>query len=451
MSLLNIGGGDDPAYRYKMPALVGKKEGIGNGKKTVIVNASDVAKALKRPFQYLVKYCAVELGAVSTFDTVQGSGTVNGWHETPDLQAKANKFIKEWVLCPRCKLPETSMEIGKKKEIVFDCKACGYHGNADSSHKLATFILNNPPDSKGGIQEKSAGGKKTKEDRAREKAEKRGGGKKDKDDEDEGGDAGDGGGDWDQRKEVTAPDADDGEDNDDDDWALECSDAAVEAREKKAQESFDKIEAATKEMSVADGGGKEGKEGKEGKKKKDKDKSSSGGYDDDKFGDEEEIEKQKAEISGAVEKAMGKSSDGDSDGAIKALMAVAEAHDLEPNDLFGFIFDAFDEDAVKQLKTHKKVLTKLLKSSPDGKKTQKFLLSPCVEKLVGETHKEALLKKTPVLLKGMYDLDLLEEDAIIKWYDKGSKKKLGKAVREAAEPFVTWLKEADEDSDEDDE
>lgn len=40
---------DDLYYRYKMPKLVAKVEGKGNGIKTVIVNMVEIAKSLNRP------------------------------------------------------------------------------------------------------------------------------------------------------------------------------------------------------------------------------------------------------------------------------------------------------------------------------------------------------------------------------------------------------------------
>lgn len=40
---------DDMFYRYKMPRLLAKVEGKGNGIKTVVVNMPEVAKALNRP------------------------------------------------------------------------------------------------------------------------------------------------------------------------------------------------------------------------------------------------------------------------------------------------------------------------------------------------------------------------------------------------------------------
>jgi len=413
-SLLNIGGGDDPAYRYKMPAVLSKVEGRGNGIKTVIVNASDVAKALKRPPEYLTKYCAVELGALSLYDKEQGAGTVNGNHTTATLQEKVDKFIKQWVLCPNCKLPETSIEITKKKDIIFDCKACGYHKSSGLTHKLCTFILNNPPDGAGGIIPAGTTGKKSKEDKKREKMEKKeGGGKDDADDEIEQPSKAD------AAYGITAseaindfdaiPDADG--DDDDGDWSMDTSKEAVEKRMQEAAENFEKVDLKKNDADI------------------------------------DEFEMQKQEITCAVRSAV--TGDVSTDQAVKNLMSVAKEHGLNCDDPFCFIFQGvLDASAIEQLKKLQKLLCKLMKSSTDKKKTQKAILTQ-VEQLVGERFKDVLLSKTKFILKLLYDFDLLEEEIIIKWFEKGSKKKLGKAVRAAAEEFVTWLQTAEEDSSDD--
>jgi translation initiation factor 5 len=69
--MLNITGttlNHDPTFRYKMPALVAKIEGRGNGIKTIVVNLRTIADAICRPPDLLMRFMAIELGAQSKGD-----------------------------------------------------------------------------------------------------------------------------------------------------------------------------------------------------------------------------------------------------------------------------------------------------------------------------------------------------------------------------------------------
>lgn len=58
-------------------------------------------------------------------------------------------------------------------------------------------------------------------------------------------------------------------------------------------------------------------------------------------------------------------------------------------------------------------------------------------------------------LQGLYQADVIEEDSILTWFEDERSRGIGEkwveakaALRESAEKFVTWLKEAEEESDE---
>jgi translation initiation factor 5 len=144
----------DPFYRYKMEKLQSKIEGKGNGIKTVIVNLSSVAASLARPGDYVIKYFGFELGAQTNTNPADDRWIINGAHEASKLQDYLDGFINKFVLCKKCKNPETEVVI-KDGHILLDCKACGQRSEVDLRLKLSSFILKK--------QDKK--GKKTKSDK----------------------------------------------------------------------------------------------------------------------------------------------------------------------------------------------------------------------------------------------------------------------------------------------
>ncbi|KAI7690174.1 Eukaryotic translation initiation factor 5 [Sarcoptes scabiei] len=137
----------DQFYRYKMPKLIAKVEGKGNGIKTVIVNMVEIAKALNRPPMYPTKYFGCVLGAQVNCDAKNERYIVNGSHEASKLQDLLDGFIKKYVLCASCDNPETNLLVNQKKGTINStCKACGHLGTINSQDKLTTYILKCPPD-----------------------------------------------------------------------------------------------------------------------------------------------------------------------------------------------------------------------------------------------------------------------------------------------------------------
>lgn len=55
-----------------------------------------------------------------------------------------DKFIEKYVCCPKCKLPEMYLTVNGEK-INGKCDSCPFVGELDNKHRLASFIIKNPP------------------------------------------------------------------------------------------------------------------------------------------------------------------------------------------------------------------------------------------------------------------------------------------------------------------
>ncbi|KAA8589316.1 hypothetical protein FQN60_012681 [Etheostoma spectabile] len=402
----------DQFYRYKMPRLIAKVEGKGNGIKTVIVNMVDVAKALNRPPTYPTKFFGCELGAQTQFDSKNDRYIVNGSHEANKLQDMLDGFIRKFVLCPECDNPETDLHVNPKKQTIGNsCKACGYRGMLDTRHKLCTFILKNPPESTEGG---SASVKKEKEKKNRKKDKENGSGSE----------AG-------NQENFDAPNPVDGDD-DDEDWAEETTEEAQRRR-------MEEISDHAKNLTLSEDLEKPLEERVNlfyNFVKRRIKGNMKGSF---------KSRLLKIPLDFTAPRFQHKKESKTIDGADKEILAEAERLDVKamgPLILSELLFNENIRDQIKKYKRH------FLRFCLSNKKAQKYLLGgfECVVKL----HQNQLLSRVPIILKDLYDADLLEEDVIFAWAEKVSKKyvskELAKEIHAKAAPFVKWLKEAEEES-----
>ncbi|EOA83639.1 eukaryotic translation initiation factor 5 [Exserohilum turcicum] len=404
----------DPFYRYKMERIQSKIEGKGNGIKTVIVNLTSVAGSLARPPAHVIKYFGFELGAQTNTSPNDDRWIINGAHDASKLQDYLDGFISKFVLCKKCKNPETDVHI-KDGNITLDCKACGKISEVDPRLKLSSFILKNEP--KKGKKDKS---NKKAERRARKEAEARGEATSPDngspgDSAEENGDDGDlaleAGSDDELTRQINegAKEIED-EDAKEVEWSIDTSEAAIRAR---AQDLPDDLKRALVIEEDEEGGSS---------------------YD--TFG--------KWIIDTGAEKGGVENLD-NVDIYIKAKeLGIETKHrtlTVIPQTLF-------TEKIVKQVDARAPMLKKMITSD----KHEKAFLGG-IERFVGNDKPELIPQVSAILLK-VYENDLVSEEQLKTWCSKASKRyvdlKVSKTVRKSAEQFKNWLEQEESESEESD-
>jgi len=399
----------DQFYRYKMPKIIAKVEGKGNGIKTVIVNMTDVAKALGRPPTYPTKYFGCELGAQTQFDAKNDRYIVNGSHDANKLQDLLDGFIKRFVLCPECDNPETQLSVKAKAGMIGQrCIACGHGDQIDMRHKLTTFILKNPPQDETAMT--AAASTPGKKDKGGKK------GKKGKDGETCNGDASPEAGNGDNAiKRLKSKNEE--EDEDDVDWGEDVSDAAVQAR--RMQE----LTGAVSSMVVTD-----------------------------------DLEKTPAERVNIFYNFVKKMKEDERLTGVeneKSIVGEADRLDIKDKGCLILVELLLNTSILQQAKTHRNLF---LRFTHENAKAQKSLIGG-LEQLIGVEYKDVLMPKVAHIFKLFYDLDIIEEEVLLEWASKGPskkyvKKEVSKEIHEKAKAFIEWLRDAEEEEsseDEDDE
>ncbi|XVE60402.1 hypothetical protein DITRI_Ditri05aG0125800 [Diplodiscus trichospermus] len=442
MALQNIGASnsDDAFYRYKMPKMITKIEGRGNGIKTNVVNMVEIAKALARPASYTTKYFGCELGAQSKFDEKTGTSLVNGAHDTAKLAGLLENFIKKYVQCYGCGNPETEIVITKTQMITLKCAACGFVSDVDMRDKLTTFIVKNPPEAKKSSKDKKAMRRAEKErlkegeaadeelKKIKKEAKKKGSSTTSKAAALKGAVTKKKSKHSDEDHSPARSQADENEQvaNDDDDDVQWQTDTSLEAAQQRIQEQLNAVTADMVMLSTDE-------ENKKSVRKS----------------PEREVKVRENGV-GAHEKIVDEIKEylqkGSSAAQLKSFLGSLSGTTQEVMDaLFTALFHDVRKGFAKEVTKKKNYLAAAAAAQEEGRQ---IVLLHSIESFCGKASPDAV-KEVALVLKVLYDNDILEEEIIMKWYRKGvagsnKSSKIWKNVK----PFIEWLQNAESESEE---
>ena len=435
MALQNIGAAnsDDAFYRYKMPKMITKIEGRGNGIKTNVVNMVDIAKALARPASYTTKYFGCELGAQSKFDEKTGISLVNGAHETAKLAGLLENFIKKYVQCYGCGNPETEVVITKTQMLHLKCAACGFVSDVDMRDKLTSFILKNPPEQKKGSKDKKAMRRaekeRMKEGEAADEEQK----KVKKDVKKKGTSSKDGPAkNSSSRKKASGSDddhlspphshAEEKEEIDDDDDVQWQTDTSLEAARQRIQEQ---LSAVTADMVILS-------TNEPDKETKAATITGDGAHNGNSAASVKLLDELKANIKKGV-----------SANQLQTLLVSSpESAQEKMTLLFEALFDGVEKGFTKVVAKNKNYIA-VAAAQEEG---CQLLLLKAIEsffrRLTSSSKKEIAL-----VLKALYDADILEEEYIMQWFGEGSKGGSKESqIWKNTQPFIDWLQSAESET-----
>jgi translation initiation factor 2 subunit 2 len=92
------------------------------GMRTIVHNFKEVADALNRDPQHIVKFLTGEMATAATMQ--EGRAIFQGKFNSDTLTTLLRRYMESFIVCPVCKRPDT--RVVKEKRLSFlVCSACG--------------------------------------------------------------------------------------------------------------------------------------------------------------------------------------------------------------------------------------------------------------------------------------------------------------------------------------